>query len=246
MTELQRFLAARDFLLAHRTDYAAAVAGFQWPSLARFNWALDYFDAIARDNDAPALHIVEESGIESRLSYAQLARRSSQVANFLAAGGARRGDRILLMLGNEVPLWETMLAAIKLGAVLIPATTLLAGRDLADRIERGRVRHVITNGAGRARFDELPASLLAGINLICTDPTRAGRASRARAHRPIAGSTFASRRRLPTRSCPPIPAASTTRCWSTSRRAPPPSPSSCATAARAIRWATCRRCTGWG
>jgi len=174
MTELQRFLAARDFLLAHRTDYAAAVAGFQWPSLARFNWALDYFDVIARDNDAPALHIVEESGTESRLSYAQLARRSSQVANFLAAGGARRGDRILLMLGNEVPLWETMLAAIKLGAVLIPATTLLAGRDLADRIERGRVRHVITNGAGRARFDELPASLLAGINLICTEPTAGG------------------------------------------------------------------------
>ncbi|HWS75128.1 MAG TPA: AMP-binding protein, partial [Quisquiliibacterium sp.] len=171
MSELQRFLAARDHLLATRTDYAAAVAGFAWPQLDRFNWALDYFDTIARDNPAPALHIVEESGSESKLSYAQLSARSSQVANFLARLGAKRGDRILLMLGNEVPLWESMLAAIKLGAVLIPATTLLSGDDLADRLQRGKVRHVITNEAGATRVDELPAAVLAGINRICVSAT---------------------------------------------------------------------------
>ncbi|GAA4414995.1 AMP-binding protein [Quisquiliibacterium transsilvanicum] len=166
MSELQRFLAARDHLLATRTDYAAAVAGFAWPRLESFNWALDYFDAIARGNDAPALHIVEESGSEARLSYAQLSARSSQVAGFLARHGARRGDRILLMLGNEVPLWESMLAAIKLGAVLIPATTLLSGDDLADRLQRGNVRHIITNEGGASRVDELPAAVLAGISRI--------------------------------------------------------------------------------
>jgi acetyl-CoA synthetase len=167
MDELQRFLAARDHLLAARTDYHAAVAGFAWPKLEHFNWALDYFDAIARDNDAPALHIVEESGSEAKLSYAQLSARSAQVASFLARHGARRGDRILLMLGNEVPLWESMLAAIKLGAVLIPATTLLSGDDLADRLQRGNVRHIITNEGGAGRVDELPAAVLEGINRIC-------------------------------------------------------------------------------
>jgi acetyl-CoA synthetase len=166
MDQLQRFLAARDHLLATRTDYAAAVAGFAWPRLEGFNWALDYFDAIAHGNDAPALHIVEESGSEAKLSYAQLAVRSSQVAGFLAGHGARRGDRILLMLGNEVPLWESMLAAIKLGAVLIPATTLLSGDDLADRLQRGNVRHIITNATGASRVDELPATVLAGLNRI--------------------------------------------------------------------------------
>ncbi len=173
MDELHRFLAARDHLLATRTDYAAAVAGFQWPTLERFNWALDYFDTIARDNPAPALHIVEESGTESKLSYAQLSQRSSQVANLLAHLGAKRGDRILLMLGNEVPLWESMLAAIKLGAVLIPATTLLSGDDLADRLQRGQVRHIITNAGGAERVDELPASVLQGLNRICVT-ARAG------------------------------------------------------------------------
>ena len=67
MTELDRFLACRDLLLTHRTDYASAFASFQWPTLDRFNWALDYFDHVARDNAAPALHIVEESGSQARL-----------------------------------------------------------------------------------------------------------------------------------------------------------------------------------
>ncbi|MEN9317289.1 MAG: Acetyl-coenzyme synthetase [Pseudomonadota bacterium] len=168
MTELARFTAARDLLQAHRTDYAAAVAGFAWPQLERFNWASDYFDTIARGNDAPALHIVEESGAEAKLSYAQLSARSNQVANFLVRHGAKRGDRILLMMGNEVPLWETMLAAIKLGAVVIPATMLLSGDDLADRIQRGKVRHVVTNAAGAAKFSELPAGAIDGVRLIRT------------------------------------------------------------------------------
>ena len=166
MTELDRFLAARDFLLAHPTDLDAACAGFAWPQLEQFNWAIDYFDAVARDNDAPALHILEESGAEARLSYRELSRRSSQVAAFLTGLGAARGDRVLLMLGNEVPLWETMLAAIKAGVVVIPATPLLSGADLADRMARGKVRWVVTNATGRARIAELPPEATAGAGLI--------------------------------------------------------------------------------
>jgi len=148
-------LQARDFLLAHRTDYATAYAGFRWPQLAEFNWALDYFDVMARGNDAPALWIVEEDGREARLSFAELSQRSNQVANWLRAQGVKRGDRVLLMLGNEVPLWETMLAAIKLGAVVIPATTLLTADDLADRLTRGQVAHVVIGAAYADKFANL-------------------------------------------------------------------------------------------
>ncbi len=166
--ELDRFLAAREHVLAHRTDLDAACRNFVWPSFERFNWATDYFDGMARGSDAPALHIVEESGEEAKLSYEQLRTRSNQVAGFLAGLGARRGDRILLMLGNEIALWETMLAAIKLGAVLIPATTLLSGDDLADRIRRGRVRWVLTNAAGSGKFSGLSPDALDGVTLITT------------------------------------------------------------------------------
>lgn len=138
------FPAARDFLLAHRDDYAAAYAGFAWPEPETFNWALEWFDAVlARGElaDTPALRITGAGAAE--LTFAELSARSSRLANGLRAIGVARGDRVLLMLGNVAPLWETMLAAMKLGAVVVPATTLLTADDLAERVARARVRFVI-------------------------------------------------------------------------------------------------------
>lgn len=148
------FLAARDFLLANRSDYATAVRDFRWPQLDTFNWALDYFDSMAAGNQAPALWIVEEDGSEQRYSFAELAERSNRVANHLRKLGVRRGERILLMLGNHIALWETMLAAFKLGAVVIPATALLTAEDLRDRIERGGVRHLVVGSNHTDKFAE--------------------------------------------------------------------------------------------
>src|SRR6202034_4955524 len=114
------FRAARDLLLAHRADYAAAVAGFSWPRLDEFNWALDWFDVIAAEHpDRLALRVVGDDGSDEAMSYAAMSARSAQVANWLRGLGVRRGDHVLLMLGNIVPLWEVMLAAMKLGAVII-------------------------------------------------------------------------------------------------------------------------------
>ena len=155
-TDSAAFTRARDFLLAHRTDYDTAYRDFRWPQLTEFNWALDHFDPLARGNDATALHIVEEDGRETRRSFASLSARSDQVANWLRAQGVKRGDRVLLMLGNELALWELMLACIKLGAVMIPATMLLTPEDLRDRLERGGVKHVAVASEQAAKFADLP------------------------------------------------------------------------------------------
>jgi acetyl-CoA synthetase len=149
------FIAARDFLLEKRTDYDTAYRDFRWPSLDRFNWALDYFDVMARGNERPGLWLLGEDGTEIKLSFAALAERSNKVANYLCSLGVKRGDRILLMLGNVAPLWECTLAAMKLGAVIIPATTLLTHDDLVDRFSRGHVRHVITGAENAAKFAPL-------------------------------------------------------------------------------------------
>lgn len=149
------FTEARDLLLRLRTDPVAAAAEFRWPQLTQFNWALDHFDVMAQGNDATALHIVAEDGSEAKCSFAQMSQRSNQAANHLRMLGVQRGDRVLLMLGNELPLWEAMLACMKLGAVLIPATALLTPEDLRDRIERGRVRHVLAASAQAPKFDGL-------------------------------------------------------------------------------------------
>jgi acetyl-CoA synthetase len=150
------FLAARELLFKHREDYANAYREFQWPKLDRFNWALDYFDIMARGNVHPALWLVDEDAGETKLSFAELSGRSNRIANALRGLGVRRGDRILVMLGNVVPLWECMLAAMKLGAVIVPATTLLTRNDLADRFARGRVRHVIASADAALKFADLP------------------------------------------------------------------------------------------
>ena len=149
------FVSARDYLLRHREDYETAYRDFEWPKLDRFNWALDYFDVMSRDNAQPALWLVDDEGGETKLSFAALSERSNQIANALRDLGVRRGDRILVMLGNVAPLWECMLAAMKLGAVIVPATTLLTRGDLSDRFARGRIRHVVASADAAAKFADL-------------------------------------------------------------------------------------------
>jgi len=159
MGQTDAFRAARDLLQRHRTDYEAAVAEFRWPELAHFNFGLDWFDVLAAEQpDVPAVRIVDATGDEEQLTYAELSARSSQLASWLQREGVDRGDRLLLVLGNVMPLWEVMLACIKLGAVVIPATTLLGPRDLADRVERGHVKHVVTASADTEKFAEVPGS----------------------------------------------------------------------------------------
>ena len=149
--------AARDFLQQHSHDRATAVDGFRWPEFEQFNWALEWFDVLATEHpDRAALTIVEESGGRGSWTYAELSGRSDQLANWLRGNGVRRGDRIILMLGNQVELWETILAAIKLGAVVIPASTLLAAADLRDRVERGGAGFVIARGADVPTFAGVP------------------------------------------------------------------------------------------
>ena len=162
------FQDARSFLLKHRTDYEVAVKGFRWPDPAPFNWALDWFDAeLARNSDSkdrPALWIVDAgSNRETKLSFAALSCRSNQVANFLKAQGLKRGDHLLLLLGNVIPLWETMLAAMKLGVVVIPATTLLTPDELRDRLDRGRARVVVASQDQIAKFAGLGGDHLVRI-----------------------------------------------------------------------------------
>jgi acetyl-CoA synthetase len=142
-------------LLENREDYETAYRDFRWPELNTFNWALDYFDGYARANDKTALWIVDENGPEVKLSFRELSRRSNQVANFLREQGVCRGDRIVVQLPNHVAMWEIMLAAMKLGAVVIPAATLLTIADLRDRLERGKARHIVTDLAQIGKYSGL-------------------------------------------------------------------------------------------
>ena len=168
------FSQAREFLLANRTNYDAALKGFQWPEPVPFNWALDWFDAVLarapESKDRCGLWIVDVAvGEETKLTFAELSHRSNQVANYLRQLGLKRGDHLLLVLNNVAPLWEIMLAAMKLGVVVIPATTLLTADELADRVERGRAKVIIADEQQVAKCAGLPR---AGVVFVNTSTTR--------------------------------------------------------------------------
>lgn len=155
MSATATFLRARDFLFQHREDYDKAYADFAWPDLPAFNWALDWFDVLAANNRRTALWIVRDGAEDVKVSFADLSDRSTRVASYLRGRGVARGDTILMMLPNTLALWEVMLAAVKLGATVVPSTTQLTRDDLRDRIARGRVRHVVTDAAGAEKFGEI-------------------------------------------------------------------------------------------
>jgi acetyl-CoA synthetase len=164
------YRASRDAILA-LAGRPSGDQGFAWPDVGdRFNWAIDWFDVIADGNDRPALVIVEEDGDRTTRTFAELSARSNQVARLLADQGIGRGDSVLLMLGNQVELWETMLAVMKLGAVLVPSTPALGRADLQDRMARAHVRCVITTSSDAAKFAGLPGDYAR----VLVGPARAG------------------------------------------------------------------------
>ncbi len=149
--------AARQILFDNRDDLLAATEGFSWPRPATFNWALEWFDVIADEHpDRPALTLAEEDGSVASWTYGELSKRSDQVAGWLRTLGVARGDRVIVMLSNQFELWETILAAIKLGAVIIPASTLLGSADLRDRVDRGNARFVVARSVDAPKFADVP------------------------------------------------------------------------------------------
>ena len=166
MTPTETFERARNLLFQLRSDQPAACAQFRWPEFPDgFNWAVDWFDAMARGNARPALRLLSESG-EARVSFAEMSERSTRIASWLRARGVEAGDRVLLMLGNALPLWETMLACMKLGAVVVPTSQQCTPADLSDRIVRGNARHALTDAAGAEKFARTPEASQLQVKLI--------------------------------------------------------------------------------
>ncbi|WP_396668474.1 AMP-binding protein [Microbacterium sp. R86528] len=138
-------LEQREALFASSHDYDTAVSGFHWPQLTEFNFALEWFDVVAGEHpDRAAVTLVSADLSTRSWSYADLSSRSDQVANWLTEIGVRRGDHVIVMLGNTIELWEVMLAITKIGAVAVPTSTLLSATDLEYRVEHGAIRAIVT------------------------------------------------------------------------------------------------------
>lgn len=147
------FEKARDFLILYRSDYSYAYSHFTWPKFENFNWALDYFDPMAEGNFNIALWIVDHGGNEQKFTFDEMAKRSNQAANYLRSLGLEKGDSLFLLMEDSVALWEISLAAMKLGAILVPNSPLLSQAELHDRLNNERIKLVITSKKHTEKFN---------------------------------------------------------------------------------------------
>ena len=170
MDGAKAFAQARELLISRRDDYEAAYAEFEWPRPAEFNWAYDWFDRLAEGNDAPALIVANAKGAPDALSFGEVSRGSRQAANFFTRLGVKRGDRVLLMLDNVPPLWESLLGLMRIGAAVVPTTTLMNAEGVAYRVDAAGVSHVV---AGADCLEQC-AGLTAGITRILVSGSATG------------------------------------------------------------------------
>lgn len=164
--DAQKFFKLRE-LSQNVSNYEEAHKKFYWPRITKFNWATDYFDIIAKDNEKAALIYADNDGNEIVVSYNKMRQRSNQAANLLSDMGLQKGDRVLIMMETSVELFELFLGIMKLGAAIIPASTLLSPGDIADRIRRGDVKFVVAHNKFRERVDQAGNELKQLKGLIC-------------------------------------------------------------------------------
>jgi acetyl-CoA synthetase/medium-chain acyl-CoA synthetase len=157
-----------------------------------FNFAADVLDGWARTRPgARALWCVAAgSGHERKFTFQEMAALSRQAANLFRTSGVGRGDRVLVMLPRIPQWWIAMLGLIRLGAVPVPATLLLAPREVAFRLQTAQARAVITTpegldkvsdfdglrflvGPARGGWVDFDAGLLQADARFTGEPTRA-------------------------------------------------------------------------
>jgi len=92
----------------------------------KFNVATYFVDRNVHEGRGEKTAIEYE---EQQISYKQLLQRTNQAGQVLRQLGVHRGERVLLLLGDSPEFLYSFFGAIKLGAVAVPANTLLKSPD---------------------------------------------------------------------------------------------------------------------
>jgi long-chain acyl-CoA synthetase len=82
---------------------------------------------------------------DQRLTYLQLNKSINRLANAMVSLGIRKGSTVATVLPNCLELFETYWAAAKVGAVVVPMSTLLMEGALRSLLEDADAEMVVTN-----------------------------------------------------------------------------------------------------
>jgi acyl-CoA synthetase (AMP-forming)/AMP-acid ligase II len=134
----------------------------------------DTVDALVRHHSAQAATkpIVIDS--DSQLSYRDLECTTADLAAGFIDAGIGKGTRVGLIMPNGARWVQIAIALTRIGAVLVPLSTLLSARELIAQLRTSSVQFLISvdEFRGHRYLDELAASLGLGDlsgTLRCTD-----------------------------------------------------------------------------
>lgn len=127
---------------------------------------LDLFrERVAEAPDAPALH---HFGCD--VDREELDRLSDAAARGLAGLGVTRGDRVAISLQNTPAFVVCLLAAWKLGAVVVPVNPMLRGRELAHLVGDCGPRVLVSHPELAGVVEEVRGEVAGGLTVVWSQP----------------------------------------------------------------------------
>lgn len=137
------------------TDYNWEYNNFEWQVPEYFNFASDVVDKWAEDPNKLAMLWVDDHGNEVKRTFKEIKDQSCRLANVLQQHGIRQGDRVIVILPRLIEWWESMIACLRMGAIISPGTVQLTARDIEYRIKACQAAAIITDANTAAKVDEI-------------------------------------------------------------------------------------------
>ncbi len=97
------------------------------------------------DGDRTAVILAHADGRDELISFADIARESSQFAHYLEAEGVLPGDRVAVMLEPSRAFYVAIFGAIKRGAIAVPLFTLFGPDGIRLRVQDCAPKLLIVN-----------------------------------------------------------------------------------------------------
>jgi len=122
-----------------------------------YNFAVDTIGRWAENSDKRAILWVDEHGAHRDLTFREVRDLSDRVAQGLMSLGIKAGDRVLVVIPPVPEWWITLMALFKIGAIAVPGTSQLTGRDMQYRLELAEARAIIVDAEAAGKVHEYVA-----------------------------------------------------------------------------------------
>jgi len=135
-----------------------------FPIPEQFNMGVACLDD--QDADATALVIVAKDESSASYTFGAVRHRADRLANGLAGLGIGRGDVVAVVNPASLETAVAYMAIFRMGAIVLPLSSLFGPDALSFRLRNGEARAVITSAANRPKVREALAGVEASVVVI--------------------------------------------------------------------------------